>query len=155
MRKGSKARASMEMELFPFLSILACTIGTLILLIVAMSAQTVSDEREVSIIAYSDGNGVNKSKTPRYLECGKDGVIIYPSEVLVTFSELSNSNNPLAQLLQEISAKRHQEYLILAVKPDGIEVFKEVRYLIEQRGIDLGYEPFDEGWKLKVKEWGK
>lgn len=151
MRRRSK-NSAMEMELFPFLSILACTIGTLILLIVAMTAQTLSDEREITIIAKSDGSGLNKTKTPRYLECRKNGLVIYPSEVFVPFSDLSLPNNPLEQLLQEIREKRHQEYVIVAVKPEGIEVFKEVRYLIEKWGIDLGYEPIDEGWKLKIEE---
>ncbi|MBR8827636.1 MAG: hypothetical protein DSM107014_06955 [Gomphosphaeria aponina SAG 52.96 = DSM 107014] len=149
MRRRSQV---IEMDLFPFLSVLVCTIGTLILLIVAMMSQTLSDEKEINIIASSDEGGVNQSKIPRYIECLKNGVIIYPSEVFVPLADLSKPNGALDQLLQEISSKKHQEYLIVAIKPDGIEVFQEVRYLVEKLGIDLGYEPIDEGWKLKIQE---
>ncbi|PSB42786.1 hypothetical protein C7B80_26250 [Cyanosarcina cf. burmensis CCALA 770] len=51
-----------------------------------------------------------------------------------------------------MSERRDREYLIVAVRPDGIDVFKEVRRLVEQKNIDIGFEPIDEGWRLKLKD---
>ena len=45
MRRRSKI-SKIETELFPFLSVLACTIGTLILLIIVVSTETLSDNPE-------------------------------------------------------------------------------------------------------------
>ena len=61
-------------------------------------------------------------------------------------------NSALEKLLAQVSDRREQEYLIVAVRPDGIDVFDKVRDMVEQKRIDIGYEPIDEGWQLKVKE---
>ena len=61
MRRRTKFNKT-EIELFPFLSILACTIGSLILLIIVISTETLSGNPEVTIIAKSEGGGVNQKK---------------------------------------------------------------------------------------------
>ena len=91
MRKR-RSKNHIELELFPFLSILACTIGTLILLIIVMSTQTLSDNPEVEIIAKTE-LGKNQKKQPRYIECQKDGVVIYPSEEFIAKKDLKNKNS--------------------------------------------------------------
>lgn len=149
MRRRSKI-SKIETELFPFLSVLACTIGTLILLIIVVSTETLSDNPEVTIIAESE-DGINKKKQPRYIECKEDGVIIYPSEIFVPLAELNEPDSALLNLITEVKEKQDQEYVIVAVRPTGIEVFQQVRDLIETEGIDIGYEPIEEGWTLKIK----
>lgn len=148
MRRRSRI-SKIETELFPFLSVLACTIGTLILLIIVVSTETLSDNPEVTIIAKSE-DGLNKQKQPRYIECKGDGVVIYPSEIFVPLAQLNQANSPLLKLIAEVKEKQDQEYVIVAVRPSGIEVFQQVRELIETEGIDIGYEPIEEGWKLKI-----
>lgn len=151
MRKRSFSRSPTEIELFPFLSVLACTIGTLILLIIVLTTQMFEEQREVVILAKTE-RGKNAVKTPRYIECREDGIIIYPSETFVPQSQLNNDNSPLAQLLAEIEKNVQKQYLIVAIRPDGFEGFQKVREMVEKRGIDLGYEPLDEGWKLKIEQ---
>lgn len=148
MPRSLRTRKSVEIDLFPFLSILACTIGTLILLIVVITSEIVGNQKQVTIVAKND-NGLNATKQPRYIECRSDGIVIHPEGTLVASSSLENEFSPLGTLLQKID--RNKEYLIVAVRPDGIDVFKQVRELIEDRGIDIGYEPLDKGWKLKIK----
>ncbi|WP_146139835.1 hypothetical protein [Chroococcidiopsis thermalis] len=93
-----------------------------------------------------------QTKTPRYIECQKDGPIIHSSQKFVSKQEIGISNSVLEKLLVEMSERRDREYLIVAVRPDGIDVFKEVRRLVEQKNIDIGFEPIDEGWRLKLKD---
>jgi len=150
MRRRSISKRSIQTELFPFLSILACTIGTLILLIIAIASQTLSNKQEVTIVAKSE-QGKNQNKTPRYLECRQDGVVIYPSQTFVPASQLSQPNSAFGQLLAQMKQKREQEYLIVAVRPEGFRVFETVRDRVEAEGIDLGYEPLDRGWTLKLE----
>ncbi|AFZ61241.1 hypothetical protein H6G54_02975 [Anabaena cylindrica FACHB-243] len=150
MPKRITKRSATEIELFPFLSVLACTIGVLILLIIVLMAQTFSSQRQVTIVAKTE-NGQNQSKQPRYIECRSDGIVLYPSEEFVSLTSLSLSYSSLQTLLTEVKTNRDKQYLIVAIRPDGIEVFKAIRTLIESEGIDIGYEPIDEGWTLKIE----
>lgn len=149
MPKKTSTRSPIEIELFPFLSILACTIGVLILLIIVLMAQTFSNQREITILARTE-NGQNQNKQPRYIECRGDGIILHPSQEFVGISQINNYDSPLQVLLQDVKANRDRQYLILAIRPDGIEVFEQVRAIIERQGIDIGYEPIDAGWRLKI-----
>jgi biopolymer transport protein ExbD len=153
MRRRSSSRPSIEIELFPFLSILACTIGTLILLIIVMTTQLFDSQREVTILAKTENNerGKNQNKMPRYIECRKDGIVLHLSQEFVTKNDIESSNSALKKLLNEVEQNSNKEYLIIAIRPDGIEVFKKVRNLIEQKGIDIGYEPIDKDWTLKIE----
>ena len=151
MPRHYRSQTAIEVQLLPFLSVLACTIGTLILLILVLTSQLYSQQQTVKIIAKTE-SGKNFSKKPRYIECNKDGIIIYPSQEFIAEAQLSNVDSPLRELLEEINNNREEEYLIVAVRPDGIEVFREVRELIEAKNIDIGYEPIDQEWQLKIEE---
>ncbi len=93
MRRRTISRKHTEVELFPFLSILACTIGTLILLIIVLTTQAMN-QQEVTIVAKAEEGGVNRSKTPRYIECRDDGVVLHPSEEFIPRANLNDPNSP-------------------------------------------------------------
>ena len=152
MRRPSFSRQTNEVELFPFLSILACTIGTLILLIIVLTTQALN-KQEVTIVARNESeNGVNKSKSPRYIECKSDGVVLYPGEEFVPQAKLNESDSAMTKLITQVEANRDREYLIVAVRSNGIDTFKLVRNIVERAEIDIGYEPIDANWQLKIQE---
>ena len=99
-------------------------------------AQTFSNQKQITIVAKSE-NGQNQNKQPRYIECRSDGIVLYPSEKFVALSEIDSYSSPLQVLLQEVKANRDKQYLIVALRPDGIKVFEQVRELIESKGIDI------------------
>ncbi|MBE9223466.1 hypothetical protein IQ215_12235 [Cyanobacterium stanieri LEGE 03274] len=140
-----------EMELFPFLSVLACTIGTLILLIIVISTESIESSSEVTIIGQTE-EGQNTSKTPRYIECRQDGIILHPEETFIPRNQISRSNSPLLTLIREVENNRDSEYIIVILRPTGLETFYEVRDLVEARNIDIGYEPIDEDLTIKFAE---
>ncbi len=150
MARRVRKKTTFALDLFPFLSILACTIGTLILLIIVMTVQSLSNQRSVTIVAKGE-TGQNQNKQPYYVECRGEGVIIHPQKTFVPIADLNRRNSPLESLLERLQRRRNQDYLIVVVRPDGIEVFKELRAIVEPLGIDLGYEPLDEGWKLNLE----
>lgn len=149
MRRRSKSN-KIVLELFPFLSVLACTIGSLILLIIVVSTETLNDNPEVTIIARSEG-GENQKKQPRYIECKEDGIVIYPSQEFVSKNEMSQPNSPLTKFINEVKKNKDKEYIIVAVRPSGIEVFDTLRDIIMEEEIDIGYEPIEEDWTLKFE----
>jgi biopolymer transport protein ExbD len=150
MPRRKISRQNTEVELFPFLSVLACTIGTLILLIVIMTAQALGNQQKVAIKAKSDEQGENQAKTPHYVECTNKGAIIYPNKQLIPRSRLDENGSPLKKFLTDIKNKGNDRYLIIAVRPDGYDVFKAVRAMAEIQKIDIGYEPIDREWQLEV-----
>lgn len=152
MPRRTFPRNSLEVELFPFLSILACTIGTLILLIIVLTTQLLSNQREITILAKTETDGENQGKIPRYIECREDGVIVYPSQKFIPKSDINNPRSELSNLITEVRKNKDQEYLIVVLRPEGIEVFQQVRDRVEKLGIDIGYEPLEKGWKLKIEQ---
>lgn len=149
MSRRSVARTKhTDVELFPFLSILACTIGTLILLIIVLTTQAL-DPQEVTIVA-KEGQGVNQSKTPRYIECRDDGIVLHPSQTFVPRADIKDSDSPLRQLIKEVKANKENEYLVVVLRPNGIDMFNQVRNLVESEGIDIGYEPIEYGLELEI-----
>ena len=154
MRRRTITKKHIEVELFPFLSILACTIGTLILLIIVLTTQALN-KQEVTIVAKGEEKGVNKTKTPRYIECRDDGVVLHPSKTFVPRADILDVNSPVRQLLAELKANKDKQYLIVALRPDGIDMFNQIRDLVEGEGIDIGYEPVEYGLQLKIEQGGE
>lgn len=151
MRRRSISRQHNNVELFPFLSVLVCTIGTLILLIIVASSQILSSQQKVAIIA-RDEDGQNQTKKPHYIECLEDGIIIHPGQEFVSNQDIDNPDSAVGKLIAQVSTRKQQEYVIVAVRPDGFEVFDKVRSLLEQASIDIGFEPIDQDWKLKFQD---
>jgi biopolymer transport protein ExbD len=161
MRRQKIAKQHIEVELFPFLSILACTIGTLILLVIVLTTQALS-EQEVIIVAKEAENGSNVTKTPLYIECRSNGLILYPGEEFVASSQINEPNSALSNFIAEVKANRDRKYIILTLRPNAIDTFNQARRIIEIENlelkkanrslIDIGYEPIDASWTLKMEE---
>lgn len=139
---------SPEVELFPFLSVLFCTIGTLVLIVILLVVQASGNNKKVNIIAKTSSS-INQNKTPRYIECQNDGVIIQPSQEFISIDDINQANSAFDKFLSEIKAHK-TEYLIVAIRPNGVEIFEKIRELIESEDIDIGYEPIDQDWELKI-----
>ncbi len=138
-----------ELDLFPFLSVLACTIGTLILLVVVISVSSLDRDRSnVQILARETAEG---DKNPRYIECIAQGVMIHPERTIVPTAEINNPNAAFVRLLNQVR-NRPSDYVIVAVRPDGFDCFEKARIEIEKAGVAIGYEPFNADWKLCLKQ---
>ena len=148
-RRRQNSQPSQNLE--SFLDILTCTIGIFILMIIIMTTQVVNQQK-VTIVAKTEGeNGVNQSKNPRYIECRHNGVILYPGEKFVPQEKLNDPNSAVTKLIAQIQENRDREYLIVAVRSNGIDTFKLVRNLVEKAKIDIGYEPIDANWQLEIE----
>ena len=151
-RRSIYRKRQTEVELFPFLSVLACTIGTLILLIIVLTTQAL-EPQEAVVVAKVDENsrGANQNKTPLYIEARKDGFILHPSQEFAPRADLYDEQSPLRTTVANLKANKDEQYLILILRPDGLEMFDRIRELVEQDGIDIGYEPLEYGLELKIE----
>ena len=149
-RKSHNSKPSQNLE--SFLDILTCTIGIFILMIIIMTTQAIN-KQEVTIVAQTEGeNGANQSKNPRYIECRHNGVILYPGEEFVPQEKLNDPNSAMTKLIAQVQENRDREYLIVAIRSNGIDTFNLVRNLVQGAEIDIGYEPIDATWQLKIQE---
>jgi len=151
-RRNVYRKKHTEVELFPFLSILACTIGTLILLIIILTTQAL-DPQEAVVVAKidKDSRGSNTTKTPIYIECRKDGFILHPGKEFAPRADIFQKDSSLLKTIAKLEANKDQEYLIVILRPDGLEMFNKLRDLVDEKGIDIGYEPLEFGLELKIE----
>jgi hypothetical protein len=149
-RRFTRKPEEPSLSLDSFLDILANTLGVLIFIILLVTTQALN-QKEVTIVAKTE-EGQNRSKSPRYIECRAEGVVLYPSEEFIPKENLENPNSQMHKLIAQVKANRDKEYLIVALRPNGIDVFYQVRNLVEKEGIDIGYEPIDSGWQLTIEQ---
>jgi hypothetical protein len=148
--RRSPARSGAQAELFPFLAVLACMIGTLILIVIVVTTGVLGEKRSITLVARDDW-GRNLTLRPHYVEVRGDGVIIHPGMEFVSRDEVGARDTALRRLLSDVEARRQTDYVIVAVRPDGFELFDAVRDQVEGRGIQIGYEPVDADWKLRIR----
>jgi biopolymer transport protein ExbD len=157
-RRFTSNKQKTEVELFPFLSVLACTIGTLVLLIVVLTTQALKPQEavvvaktDVPVKTDKDGKGSNQQKVPVYIEARKDGFILYPGKKFAPRTDLYDEKSALRKTIANLKANKQKQYLILILRPDGLEMFDKARQLVVGQGIDIGYEPLEYGLELKIE----
>lgn len=140
----------MQAELFPFLSVLACMIGSLVLIIIIVTSSALGSQRSITLVA-RDEKGNNLELVPRILEVRADGVLLHGTNEFVAVAQVGRPGTALRRLLTEVAARSQAEYVILAVRPDGYATFEKVREQVEDRGIQIGYEPIDADWRVRTR----
>jgi len=158
--------ASLEVLLFPFFDLMVCTLGVLTLL----AGSIVSLSLETTGITITNANteaiqGETK-KSPFYVEWTGRGIVVYPSltqipiavpsgaETTVDFARVEQDlalqirETPFAAVLQCLQANKQMRYLVALVRPTGFDTFLFFRELILGSGVEIGYEPVGEHWKI-------
>ncbi len=132
-------RSHLTVSLFPFLSVLACVTGTLSFMISGMTAVALGDTEQ--LIELTEGGA---KKTPRYVECRSEGLLIHPQGKLVPLEKLSKTPNAYVALLTQIAANSESQCLILLVRPDGIASYERSWKVAQEFGKNKK-RPFDMG----------
>lgn len=130
------------LSLFPFLSVLAAVMGTLILIISGMSQLALASPKQgVEVRSFDPGK-----KNPIYVECRKYGVRIYPDDPTqgkpkwVPREEIFWEDSPWRDVTLRLEHDGTR-YLMLLVRDNGIGTYNDVRASINGSNIDVGYEP--------------
>lgn len=131
-----------EPTLFPFLSVLAAVIGTLILIISGMSQIALANpKQDIEVDAWDPSR-----KSPIYVECRAEGLLVYGEDpvgtapVRVTRQAIVDPGGAWSALLHRLEHDP-SHYLLLLVRRDGVGSFQAARDTVSRTGIDLGYEP--------------
>lgn len=136
---------SNPVALFSFLDILGGTIGVLVLIIAVFFVQMKGGRQIVQMVAETSKE---ESSSASYIICNGGG--------LVEIHEVGRSyttrvdDDRITALIDQIRGSGGKRYLIIGVRPNGFDDFERLRRMGESAGIDLGYEPLDEGWRIRA-----
>ena len=137
-----------DISLFPFMSVLAAVMGTLILIIAGMSQIAIAEPKQgVELEAFAPDK-----KTPIYVECTRNGLLLHADDplqgkaVFVPRDELERPDNAWAALRTRLQLDGSRYYLLFMVRERGVKVFNMARDAVSGTGIEVGYEPvFSDG----------
>ena len=142
-RRVAKHKAA-SVSLFSFLDILGGTIGVLTLVIAVFLIQM---GRGNQIVQMESKNAKYQNRTASYIICNGGGLVeLHTGSKPIKTSVNSNATN---SLLAELKRDKTR-YLILGVRPNGFDDFENLRAEAERLGILVGYEPLDNGWRIRA-----
>lgn len=131
--------------LFSFLDILGGTIGVLILIISVFFVQMKAGKQIVQMVAETSQA---EQSVASYIICNGFGEVEIHEGGKSYATDISNRR--VSDLMDKIKKSRGKRYLIIGVRPSGFDDFKRLRSQGESAGISLGYEPLDEGWRIRA-----
>jgi hypothetical protein len=118
--------------------------------------------KSYAVVPYEGPNGT--FRRPIYIECVKDGLILQPEGVRISFDDLRppvTPGNPLATVLRATrdhmvqlnpgagKSRDTEPYALMLVRPDGFLGLYAGRRSIEAGDFDLGFELIEADWKIK------
>lgn len=149
-RMVANRRMSMPpVSLFSFLDILGGTVGILVLIISVLISQMKAGHQVVELILREETlTFQEQARTVSYIICNGSNLIEIHDD---GESFQANIRDPRVDLLiKSIQANKASRYLIIGVRPSGFSDFEELRDRAEAADIDIGYEPLDEGWRIRA-----
>lgn len=133
-----------------FMDIITGTVGCILMIMLSMIlCATENPVKDIIIKAKQIEQG-EKEKQAKYIEATYEGVILYPSGKKVSLTGMEESDSDFMKLLKRIDPDN--EYIIFAIRPDGYKSFQKARDLVEKKNVEVGYEPINSLWNLKVEK---
>ena len=145
-----RPRLTVTFTLFPMLDILSNLVGVLILVITGTAIVAINQPSQTFTFSAPSST----EKAPRFVECRRDGVLIHPERTAVPLARLNAWDSPYVQLLSWLSqGEGRRYYLVLLVRPDGIDTFDAARKkALEVVGSEMGYEPVYQSGDVRVQQ---
>lgn len=168
------AQKSAQMDLSSFMCIILMLVGVLMILLISNVLTIISNPENVQISAvvkgalYAEQGEVseedkslllipkfrNRSKEPTYVDVYSDKVVIYPEGEIVPVVALERAGNAFERLLNSVELQRDRRYIVLLARPRSAYVIRRLQKAIADRGVDMGFEPFEEGRAVEIASSG-
>lgn len=154
-------RREFSQDLSSFMCIILMVIGVMVIVLITNVVMIISNPENIRITSLVQSAGAwgqgeaemvgtqpfpfgNRSKEPVYVDVRRDHLVLYPGKEVVSFRDLERPGNAFERLLNDIQAKHEEEYVVLLARPKTATVFHRLKKLILDRGVDLGWELFEE-----------
>jgi hypothetical protein len=105
------------------------------------------DTNTYSFIPYHGKRGANQR--PVYVECADKGLIFHPDKTRIPHDETKTLR---AEVTRRLLASGARPYLMLLVRPNGIESYYRVRASVSDLDVLFGYEMVDADWQFHIPD---
>ena len=157
-------------DLLPFIGIMMCLLGTLLLVTMSMAAINIGAGAGEGWVPQPEPG----AKQPVLIEWDGKYAVWHAESGLLKIEEnfdeyaIREGNwihflpsgrgervsgpkpNPLDPLVDYLESRRHTHYALFAVRPSGFANFTRFKSRFEDRDIDVGAEPLDQGKPVRL-----
>ena len=92
----------------------------------------------------------NLRQDPIYVDVEPDKLIIYPEKTEIAGRDLLFEGNEFEKFLDQIEQVKSARYVVLLLRPGSAVFQRRLRQIIRDRGIDVGFEPWQAGRPIVV-----
>ena len=156
-----------KLDLSSFMCITLMLIGCLVtilvsnIMIVSANPDNISVTTVIRAHGFVDGSEEgsaadlfpygNRTKEPLYIDVYRDHLVIYPKAEVMTIRDLEQEGNPFEKMITAVEVEREKQYIVLLVRPRSSIVARRLKKSIRDRGIDIGYELYEEGRPIQYE----
>ena len=148
-----------------FQNIVLMLIGVLMMMLVSNVLTIISNPENIKIGALVTGSvyGENDEKDtfippkfqnmkqdPIYVDVEPTRLIIHPEKRVIEARDLVFEGNDFEQFLDDVERVKSVRYIVLLLRPGSATFQRKLRQVIRDRGIDVGFEPWDAGREILV-----
>ena len=148
-----------------FQNIVLMLIGVLMMMLVSNVLTIISNPENIKIGALVTGSvyGENDEKDtfippkfqnmkqdPIYVDVEPTRLIIHPEKRVIEARDLVFEGNEFEQFLDDVERVKSVRYIVLLLRPGSATFQRKLRQVIRDRGIDVGFEPWDAGREILV-----
>ena len=154
-----------EFDSSGFQNIVLMLIGVLMMMLVSNVLTIISNPENIKIGALVTGSvyGENDEKDtfippkfqnmkqdPIYVDVEPTRLIIHPEKRVIEARDLVFEGNEFEQFLDDVERVKSVRYIVLLLRPGSATFQRKLRQVIRDRGIDVGFEPWDTGREILV-----
>ena len=114
---------------FAFLSVISCTIGVLVVVLVCVTITSFWGAELVVEPIDLPSTGSDAGPGRIYVECRADGLIVHPHDLIVSLDDLEDPSRwiggPYGQALSDVSSHRGAGSVFFLVRRGGLPVFRK------------------------------
>jgi hypothetical protein len=153
-----------EVDTTGFQNIVAMLIGVLMIMLISNVVSILSNPENIKIGAVVTGavydeeeassfvppKFKNLRQDPIYVDVEPDKIIIYPEKTEIPARDLLFEGNDFEKFLDQIEQVKTARYVVLLLRPGSAVFQRRLRQIIRDRGIDVGFEPWQAGREIIV-----
>lgn len=165
MSRRLAASGKDHFDLLPFIAILMCVLGCLLLVTMSISALSIGPEASEGWIP--EGSDRPSAKIPILVEWDGKAVIVHRDGIKQELSWLPSasllppdengiripSDSPRAAFdafIAEMTLLKETHYALIAVRPSGFADFNKLAYEFRRKNITLGFEPIEQSKPVRL-----
>jgi len=156
-----------DVDMSGFQNIVLMLIGVLVIMLVSNVLTIISNPENIKIGAVVTGaiydedeedksfappKFLNMIQDPIYIDVEPNRMIIHPELKVITARDLMFEGNEFETFLDGVELMKDSRYLVLLLRPGSATFQRRLRKIIRDRGIDVGFEPWDTGRQIIVKK---